>query len=252
MKDPKRFYTYAYLREDRTPYYIGKGSAKRIYAKNRKHIKPPKDKARIIFLKQNLTEDEAFKHEKYMIVVFGRKDLGTGILHNMTDGGEGGSGRIINEDTREKLRKLSFEKYHNEETKKKISISNSGKNNGMYGKCGNLNPFYNKFHSEDSKIKMSDKKKGKNHNFYGQRGVLSHNYGRKLTEEHKEKIRKGNIGKVLSAKVKEEIKNRFKDTVYINDGTICKRIKKDQPIPEGWVRGRMTKRSKSLINNSSK
>ena len=85
------YYTYAYLREDRTPYYIGKGTGRRIYSTNRKGLKPPKDKSRIIFLKQNLTEEEAFKHEKYMIAVFGRKDLGTGILHNKTDGGEGTS-----------------------------------------------------------------------------------------------------------------------------------------------------------------
>jgi hypothetical protein len=82
------YYTYAYLREDQTPYYIGKGKRNRIYS-TCKRVKPPKDKSRIIFLKQNLTEEEAFKHEIYMIAVFGRKDLGTGILHNMTDGGDG-------------------------------------------------------------------------------------------------------------------------------------------------------------------
>jgi hypothetical protein len=91
MVNPNRFYTYAYLREDKTPYYIGKGQGNRAYKKYR-NIKPPKDKSRIIFLKQNLTEEEAFKHEKYMIAVFGRKDLGTGILINKTDGGEGASG----------------------------------------------------------------------------------------------------------------------------------------------------------------
>ena len=72
------------------------------------------------------------------------------------------------------------------------------------------------------------------------------------TEEHKNKIKNGNLGKVLTEKNKNEISNRFKNTIYINNGDICKRIKKDQPIPEGWVQGRITKRSKSLINNSSK
>jgi hypothetical protein len=92
----KNFYTYAYLREDGTPYYIGKGKGKRInqphYRSNKSKVKvplPPKE--RRLFLKQNLTEEEAFKHEVYMVAVFGRKDLGTGILLNMSDGGKGGS-----------------------------------------------------------------------------------------------------------------------------------------------------------------
>jgi hypothetical protein len=86
------YYTYAYLREDRTPYYIGKGSGRRIYENKGRPCGKPKDKSRIIFLKQNLTEEEAFKHEIYMIAVFGRIDLGTGILNNRSDGGEGNSG----------------------------------------------------------------------------------------------------------------------------------------------------------------
>ena len=100
MVNPNRFYTYAYLREDGTPYYIGKGSKNRAYTRNKREIKPPKNKSRIILLKQNLTEEEAFKHEKYMITVFGRKDLGTGILHNKTDGGDGVSGIVMTEDIR--------------------------------------------------------------------------------------------------------------------------------------------------------
>ena len=85
------FYTYAYLRKgDRTPYYIGKGQGKRAYD-SKHNVKVPDDKDRIIFLKQNLTEEEAFNHEKYMIAVLGRKDLGTGILRNLSDGGEGHS-----------------------------------------------------------------------------------------------------------------------------------------------------------------
>ena len=97
------YYTYAYLREDKTPYYIGKGSGGRVYKKGKGEVKPPKDKSRIILLKQNLTEEEAFKHERYMIAVFGRKDNGTGILRNLTDGGDGVSGRIVTEEHRKKL-----------------------------------------------------------------------------------------------------------------------------------------------------
>ena len=104
MVNPNRFYTYAYLREDRTPYYIGKGQGNRVYKKHQKGISVPKDKSRIIFLKQNLTEAEAFRHEIYMIAVFGRKDLGTGILHNRTAGGDGSSGMVHSEETKDKIR----------------------------------------------------------------------------------------------------------------------------------------------------
>ena len=83
------YYTYAWLRLDGTPYYIGKGTNNRAFDRRRKYC-PTLD--RILILKKNLTEKEAFKHEVYMISVFGRKDTGTGILRNMTDGGEGVSG----------------------------------------------------------------------------------------------------------------------------------------------------------------
>jgi hypothetical protein len=125
------YYTYAYLREDRSPYYIGKGKGKRVYEKCGRTIKPPKDKSRILILKQNLTEAEAFRHEVYMIAVYGRKDLGTGILHNRTNGGEGGSGRIVSEETRRKLSESTKGEKHpqygkpiSEESRRKNSKSN--------------------------------------------------------------------------------------------------------------------------------
>ena len=91
------YYTYAYLRsktsetaEAGTPYYIGKGKKGRAYNYHRR-TPVPKDKSNIVILKENLSEEDAFAHEKEMIKFYGRKDLGTGILMNWTDGGEGPS-----------------------------------------------------------------------------------------------------------------------------------------------------------------
>ena len=154
------YYTYAYLREDRTPYYIGKGKEDRIYSKQ-KNIKPPKDKSRILYLKQNLTEEEAFKHEIYMIDVFGRKDLGTGILHNRTDGGEGSSGCIPSEETKRKLSEVNKGKIVSEETRKKISETSKGKtlSEEHIKKISEANKGHAV--SEESRKKMSDAQKGK-------------------------------------------------------------------------------------------
>ena len=154
-----KYYTYAYLREDRTPYYIGKGEKNRIYKKHQKGISVPKDKSRIIFLKQNLTEEDSFKHEVYMIAILGRKDLGTGILRNRTNGGEGHSGYIVSEECRKKRSLFNKDRKwwndgngntkrsvecpgtewilgRNEEHKKKKSLFNKGRKWWNDG-CGN-------------------------------------------------------------------------------------------------------------------
>jgi hypothetical protein len=113
---PSRFYVYAYLREDRTPYYIGKGKGDRAWIKHSNEIKPPKDKTRVIITHADLTEVGAFMLERWLIRWYGRKDLGTGILRNKTDGGEGSSGCI-------KLRGVPKSESH----KKNISKARLGK-----------------------------------------------------------------------------------------------------------------------------
>ncbi len=220
MVNPNRFYTYAYLREDKTPYYIGKGKEDRIYSKQ-KNIKPPKDKSRVIYLKQNLTEEEAFKHEIYMIDVFGRKDLGTGILHNRTGGGDGTSGRITSEETRKRISEAN--KNPSEETRKKMSEANK-------------NP------SEETRRKLSESRKKR---------IISEETRKKKGEAHKNRIfseeqikklseaNKGNtnsLGKTRSDETKRKIGDANKGRKWWNDG--CGNYKRMIECPgNGWKPG---------------
>ena len=195
MKDLNRFYTYAYLREDRTPYYIGKGSGKRIYANVGRPCGKPKDKSRIIFLKQNLTEEEAFKHEIYMIAVLGRKDLGTGILHNKSNGGQGASGLIVTDEMKKhqsQLRKGKKNPKHSENMKRE------------------KNPMFGKKRTEKEKEHLSNLFKGEKSPNYGvpkppevrkkiseaQLGEKNHRYGKKWTEEEKKQASEKMKGRV--------------------------------------------------------
>ena len=194
-KKQMEYYTYAYLREDGTPYYIGKGSGKRIYKKTKNEIKPPKDKSRIIFLKQNLIEEEAFKHEIYMIAVFGRKDLGTGILYNRTDGGDGSSGAIRSLELRNKISKSLKDRTFTPEHLEKISKSLKGN-----------------VISEETKQKISDKLKGRKLSEATKQKMSESRKGRIFTEETKEKLSRAKKGRAFNLKkyaIIDDVGNKY-------------------------------------------
>ena len=121
------YYVYSYLREDNSPYYIGKGSGKRAYTKGPKEVKPPRDKSRVRILKENLTEEDAFLVEKLYILMFGRKDLDTGILRNKTDGGDGASGYIVLPEERKRRSERMKGVKRPQWIYDKIAASNRGK-----------------------------------------------------------------------------------------------------------------------------
>lgn len=257
MKDPNRFYTYAYLREDGSPYYVGKGSARRIYVKNKRHIKPPKDKSRVIFLKRNLTEEDAFKHEKYVIAIFGRKDLGTGILLNMSDGGQGSSGYKHTKKAIEKISKSSKGKVLSEQTKKKISESHTGKRGRKLSEEHKLKISlalkgrvpHNKGISPSSEVrkKISESVKGKIVSDETRKKISKIHKGKKLSEEQKKRLKEVNTGKKMSEETKRKLS-------LINSGKKHPQYgkPKSEETKRKMTETRKKKAEEKEINNSSK
>jgi hypothetical protein len=82
------FYTYMWLREDGTPYYVGKGTGSRAFTSKNHCVHRPHDAARII-VQHWSSEQEAFEMEMWWIALYGRKDVGTGCLRNRSNGGDG-------------------------------------------------------------------------------------------------------------------------------------------------------------------
>jgi hypothetical protein len=137
------YYVYAYLRKDGSPYYIGKGKNGREFSDHVWH-KPPKDRYRIVILENNLTEIWAFIRERWYIRWYGRKDKGTGILINKTDGGEGASGAI-----------------QTKEANRKRSVALKGRKRPEGWCKGEKHPLYGKTHAESTLELMRQKAIGR-------------------------------------------------------------------------------------------
>lgn len=140
------YYVYQYLRSKDsdiapagTPYYIGKGKQQRAW--DSKHtISLPSDKSLIVLVAEQLTESEAFELEKLLIEQWGRVDIGTGILRNKTNGGEGSSGLVRSKES-------------NEKTSKSLTGRKRGRSKAFGTKRGPL--------SEERKNKLRESLKGK-------------------------------------------------------------------------------------------
>jgi hypothetical protein len=162
------YYIYAYLRKsDNTPYYIGKGKNKRAWSKEHR-VSVPKDKSKIVIMEKNLTEIGALSLERRYIKWYGRKDNGTGILLNKTDGGDTTIGYLPTEQVR-----------------KKISESLKGRKKPK-GHGEKVSKFRKSFkYSEESKIKIGNSNKGKKRTEEQKKQQSLKQLGRKQPESQK-------------------------------------------------------------------
>jgi hypothetical protein len=159
----KNYCVYFYLREDKTPYYVGRGRKQRPFAKHAhrqdKGDFKPSNLELILIVHENLSQQEAFNLEIKYIKKYGRKCDG-GILINLTEGGEGAK---HNEETRKKISISHQGKKASEETKRKMSEIRKGKKMppGSGQKAANTRIVNgNNKHTEETKKKLSESLKG--------------------------------------------------------------------------------------------
>ena len=201
-----------------TPFYIGKGKDDRMYhheadVKNDKmphnnkllyykikKVLKESGKIEYVKIKENINESSSFILETIEIKKYGRKDSKTGILCNLTDGGEGQSGWRASESHRKNMSKKTsgilngmYGKKHSIETIEKIRRKNLGKKysvefckkrSEMYK--GKSNPFYGKKHTDEIKRKLSNINKNRPkelHPMYGKRH--SESTKKKMSENRK-------------------------------------------------------------------
>ena len=188
----KKFYVYQYSRKNESenglvnsPYYIGKGFGRRYNERHSVGISVPTQKQNIQFIAEHLNEADAFQLEMLLIQMYGRIDLGTGCLHNRTNGGEGMSGFQCSLETR-----------------KKMSVSRRGKPSHRKGKTM----------SAEAKKKISaslignTRSVGRIHSAETRKKISTGNKGKLRSEETKQRIRDnhvGTTGKSLRRKPKE-------------------------------------------------
>lgn len=196
-----KYYVYGYLRANASTngavgsiYYVGKGTGKRAFDKGH-GVRLPKDKRRIVFVAENLNEADAFQLEILLINLHGRIDLGTGILRNLTNGGDGSSGWVASDETR-----------------KKMSLVQTGRTGYWLGKTGDQNPHTGKKLSDATKAKLSLAHTGKKlsevhkaNMSLGLSGEKCYWYGKTLSDEHRKKLSLAKTGQKNSPETRAKL-----------------------------------------------
>lgn len=145
---------------DGTIFYVGMGELKRAFNTgsrndwwNRTYAKH----GRIVdVVAKDLSIEDAYELEVFLISEIGRKDKGLGSLVNLDDGGEGATGHIPTQEARRKLSERTSKKVINTET---LEVLKSGTE--LLNKYGLYGGVLQKEHPNCDWMKLDDYKKGK-------------------------------------------------------------------------------------------
>lgn len=165
------FYVYAWLYPCGLVFYIGKGCGNRdaqqktnalfrsVVAKIRRNGGVP----RVVRWHSNLTETAAFTLERGYIRLFGRRDLGTGVLTNQTDGGEGASGWVASSEWREMRSRAQTGKTLSDGARKKLRAANLGRKHSSCARAKMSASHTGKTITPDAIAKLMAANVGKKH-----------------------------------------------------------------------------------------
>lgn len=171
MSLDRRWYIYRHLRNDTgAVFYVGRGCVRSNRAFGLERAYDIKGRSpywsnvvssaggfTVEVMLIDLTKEQANLKEKEFITLYGRRNLGEGVLCNLTDGGDGGCRLVFTAEMREKWSR-------------------------MHG--GDRHPNWGKRLSADTIRKKSESTKGPKH----------HLYGKTLPAEWKARIRLANVG----------------------------------------------------------
>jgi hypothetical protein len=240
-------YVYYYIRDKDsatakagTPYYVGKGRKSRISGAHLINI--PSDPSLRVKIAEHLTDQQALKIESLHIKLWGRKDLGTGLLHNKTNGDAGSKG--LSDESRYKIGSGNRGKKRSASHCKKISESNKGKiitveqrlkiqkamlviANTPEKKQAQAERNRNRVWTRESKEKVSARHKGKE---------VSQTTRNKLSAGHKG-VKKGPTSTTTKTKLAA---TQLGNKIY-NNGIVNKRFKTNPGIP--WQLGMLPRDS---------
>jgi hypothetical protein len=127
-------YVYVWFRSDGNPFYVGVGRKNRyksLLRRNPYTLNVVKTEGGIGAVRKVIFAVDSWESgcalEQLLIARFGRSNVGTGILTNMTDGGEGTINKVVTERTKRAVAEANRNRVWTNESKTKSSETSKGR-----------------------------------------------------------------------------------------------------------------------------